>query len=330
MIRRYNRCQISVMAILTCTVGSMLFSPSCAQSSLNIARSTQDGPATRPGMEAVTAANSVVELDIPYVENGHYQQRLDIYAPKSVSGAPVILFVHGGEWTKGDKSEVARKPEFFNNNGVVFVAVNYRLSGTRQHPAQVNDVASAVRWVKDHIASYGGDPEKIVLMGHSAGCHIVTLTGLDPKVLATVGLKPSDLDAVVSWSGGAFDLVDKVRQGGMYSGYIRVTFGQDENVWRDASPINHVSDFSPLPNFLFVSADGDRDTSKAAGDRMVALIREAGGTADRVIINGKNHRSVVNDIGKPGDRAGAVLLEYVQRVTGGAPGVASNDSAIGD
>ena len=105
-----------------------------------------------------------------------------------------------------------------------------QVSGVAKHPAQVDDVAAAVRWARDHVAEFGGDPQKLILMGHSAGCHIVTLTALDPRPLAKFNLKPADLKAVISWSGGAFDLVDKVKQGGMYADYIHLNFGDDERV----------------------------------------------------------------------------------------------------
>jgi len=144
-----------------------------------------------------------------------------------------VIYVHGGEWTKGDKTEVSYKPKFFTENGVVFISTNYRLYPAAKFPAHAEDVASAVRWAVDHVAEYGGDPKKIVLMGHSAGCHLVTLVGLDPKYLAAVKLKPSDLRGVVAWSGGAYDLVAKVAEGGSYKEHIGNAFGPDEAAWKD-------------------------------------------------------------------------------------------------
>ena len=207
-------------------------------------------PTTRPDMTPRISENSIVARDMPFAgPNSTDKQRLDVYAPRGANAAPVVVFIHGGEWTKGDKSEVSFKPKYLNENGVIFIAANYRLSGTDKHPAQVDDVATAVKWVRDHVPEFGGDPKKIVLMGHSAGCHLVTLATLDPRILARVGMKPSDLAGVVSWSGGAFDLVDKVKSGGMYATYIRANFTDDESAWRDASPMNHIGDSKQLPPF---------------------------------------------------------------------------------
>src|SRR5205814_9652546 len=121
---------------------------------------------------------------------------------KGKKGCPVVSYVHRGEWTKGDKSEVSYKPKFFNDNGVVFVSTNYRLYPAAKFPAHAEDVASAVRWAVDDVAKYGGDPKKIVLMGHSAGCHLVTLVALDPKYLKAGKLKPSDARALAARTAG--------------------------------------------------------------------------------------------------------------------------------
>ncbi len=94
----------------------------------------------------MTAAGCIIRRDVGYVADAADKQKLDVYAPPGASAAPVIIFIHGGEWTKGDKREVSFKPRFLNENGIVFISANYRLSGTDKHPAQVKDVAVAVRW----------------------------------------------------------------------------------------------------------------------------------------------------------------------------------------
>ena len=300
----------------------------------------------QPSEEAVLSAKTVVHADVPYGKDE--KQRLDIYAPRSAKDAPVVVFFHRGEWTKGDKSEAGYKPKFLNDNGVVFVAANYRLSPAVKHPAHINDVATAVRWVYDHAAEFGGSPHKIVVMGHSAGCHLVTLLALDPRYLAAVKLRPSDLRGVVAWSGGAYDLVAKVKAGGMYGPYIKQAFGDSEAAWRDASPINHVGDANsllkkgtgseptranttkdrgrevpvplfqqaakPLPPFLFISIEPGKDSTLAAR-KLAGLIRDAGGQASVYLIEGRTHRSANALIGAPGDTTGALLLDFVRQST---------------
>ena len=155
---------------------------------------------------------------------------------------------------------------------------------------------------------------KIVVMGHSAGCHLVTLLALDPRYLAAVKLRPSDLRGVVAWSGGAYDLVAKVKAGGMYGPYIKQAFGDSEAAWRDASPITHVGDAKPLPPFLFISIEPANDSNLAA-DKLAGLIRDAGGQATAKLIEGRTHRSANALIGAPGDTTGALLLDFVRQST---------------
>jgi acetyl esterase/lipase len=269
----------------------------------------------RLNREAVTAPDSVVRLNVPYADTTDPLQALDIYSPRGAKGAPVVIYVHRGEWSKGDKSEVSFKPKFLNEHGIVLVSANYRLSPASRHPAQVNDVARAVAWTIAHAGEFGGDGHKVILLGHSAGCHLVTLAALDPRPLAQAGLKPSDLRGVVSWSGGAFDLAEKVREGGSYAPYIRATFGADEAAWRDASPMAHVGDFKPLPPFLFVSAEKDSASSIAASAQMAKLVTAAGGKAERVVLAGKTHGTADHDVGGPDDTTGACLLEFIEKAT---------------
>ncbi len=229
-------------------------------------------------------------------------------------GAPAVVFVHGGEWARRDKNEVSYKPKFFNENGIVFVSVNYRLAPSAAHPAQVNDVAAAVRWVHDHGAEFGAAPEKIFLMGHSAGCHLVTLAALDPRYLASVGLQSSDVRGVIAWSGGAYDLVEKVNAGGMYAPYIRQAFGESEAAWCDASPMAHVGDARPMPPFLFVSYERGNASHQAA-ERLAGLIRDAKGRADSLVIEGRTHFTANHLLGAPEDATGAILLNFIREAT---------------
>ena len=142
----------------------------------------------------------------------------------------------------------------------------------------------------------------------------MTLLALDPRYLATVGLHPSDLRGVVAWSGGAYDLVEKVRAGGLYATCIKQAFGPTEAAWRDASPMTHVGDAQPLPPFLFVSVEKG-NASNLAAERLAGLIKAARGRADTRILQDRTHMTANHLIGAPQDTTGAILLEFVHEVT---------------
>lgn len=310
-MRRIERQQLCVRVTLLALLGPGAAIAQATPATPEPAAATQED---RPPKVPVVAVGSVIRWNVPYVEGGTAEQTLDVYAPPDCRGAAVVVYVHGGEWAKGDKSEVCYKPKYLNENGVAFVSANYRLSGEARHPAQVDDVAAAVRWVRDHAAEWGWSPDRIVLMGHSAGCHIVTLVGLDPRPLAKVSMKPADLAGVVAWSGGAYDLVAKVAAGGKYEGFIRQNFGDDEAMWKDASPVTHAAGAGPGPRFLFVSAGDGRVSSRELSEAMAASIGDHGGRASAVTLPGKTHFTADYECGMPGDPkdSGLVLLDFVR------------------
>ncbi|MEQ1873866.1 MAG: alpha/beta hydrolase [Ilumatobacteraceae bacterium] len=137
---------------------------------------------------------------------------LDIYQPPTVEcDAPVVMWVHGGGYSIGDKSnQIANKARLFNDAGWILVSVNYRLttpglSNSAQYPDHYNDVADAVAWVHDNIADYGGDPTRIALLGHSAGADIVSNVVTNPDYLHDVGLELSAISCAGPLDTEGFD-----------------------------------------------------------------------------------------------------------------------------
>jgi arylformamidase len=271
---------------------------------------------TRPAQTPVLAENTVLRADVPYGSVGDALNVIDIYSPKDASGAPILIFIHGGEWSRGDKHDVSTKPKFFNEHGVVFIAVNYRLSPKYKHPAQVDDVATAIAWTRQHAGEFGGDPNKIVIMGHSAGCHLVTLVSLDPDPLAKVGMKASDLRGVIAWSGGMYDLVARAKGGGMYPPFINATFGETSDAQKAGSPLTYVANARSGPPFLITSVDDARSqSSRDASAELTNAINANGGTAKQELLVGKSHFTANHELGAAGDQSGFIALQFIESVT---------------
>jgi hypothetical protein len=138
---------------------------------------------------------------------------------------------------------------------------------------------------------------------------------LDPGYLTAVKLRPADVAGVVAWSGGAYDLVEKVKAGGAYAGYIKKAFGETEDAWRDASPVAHAKEGRTKPPFLFVSIERGNPSHKAA-ERLAQLIRDAGGKAESSLLEGRDHFHANHLLGAPDDTTGKVLLDFVRKVSG--------------
>jgi acetyl esterase/lipase len=129
------------------------------------------------------------------------RQRLDVYRPKSEELRPVVVFFYGGSWSAGRKSEYAFVGAALAERGYVTAIPDYRLYPQVRFPAFIEDGASAVAWVQQHASEFGGDPDRIVLMGHSAGAHIAAMLALDDAYLKKSGVRPHSVVGLVGMSG---------------------------------------------------------------------------------------------------------------------------------
>src|SRR5690606_53179 len=158
------------------------------------------------GLTATDANAQQVARDVPYVAGGHERQVLDVYAPGGATNAPVVFWIHGGGWQTGHKGLVARKPQAFTDAGYVFVSINHRLLPEVEMRAIIEDVASAMKWVHDNIAGYGGDPSRVLVMGHSSGGQLAAITCTDHRYLARHGLSLSMIRGCVPVDADTFDI----------------------------------------------------------------------------------------------------------------------------
>ena len=120
-----------------------------------------------------------------------------MYIPAAAAGLPVLMYVHGGGWSSGDKDAVGAKAAYFTAHGFVFVSINYRLIPAAWPAQQAADVAAAVAWVKENIGAYGGDGRRLFMLGHSAGAHFTALVVSDESYLREVGLGGAALRGVI-------------------------------------------------------------------------------------------------------------------------------------
>lgn len=174
------------------------------------------------------------------------EQRFDVYLPpqEQVKNAPVILMVHGGGWKRGDKaarSVIENKVPHWTSQGFVFISTNYRLLPGTGPVEQAEDIARALATVQRNAASWGGDPSRVILMGHSAGSHLVALLSASPDKALRLGASPW-LGSVLLDSA-ALDVV-KIMEEGHFPLYDEA-FGSDPAYWRRASPYHHLSAGAP-------------------------------------------------------------------------------------
>ncbi len=186
-----------------------------------------------------------VVTDISY--GSHPRQQLDIYLPKDVDElAPVIMFLYGGSWKNGKRQDYAFVGHSFNTKGYITVLPDYRLVPEIRYPEFLIDNANALRWVYDHIGQYGGDQDRIFVVGHSAGAYNGVMLGLADALFSEHNL---DLPVISGFAGLA----------GPYD-FLPLAFDSTKNAFAEVSdlpstqPVNLVSSSAP-PMILITGTD---------------------------------------------------------------------------
>jgi len=236
--------------------------------------------------------------DQPYGADAH--QRYDVYLPPAGAarhgGVPVLFMVHGGAWRVGDKASrnaVEQKVAHWVGQGWALVSVNYRLLPEARANLQAEDIAHALGEVQAHAADWGGDRRQFVLMGHSAGAHLLALLAGDPPSPYATRISP--WRAVVLLDSAAYD-VPQLMQLPHFRFYDDV-FGKDPKYWLATSPYHVLT--HPVAPILAVCS-GKRATSCSQAERYVAKVREVGSTASVLRVD-LTHGELNRQLGSPGD-----------------------------
>jgi acetyl esterase/lipase len=234
-----------------------------------------------------------VEKDMEYGRAGGESLKLDLYLPAEDRAAlrPGIVFIHGGGWSGGDKSEFADMAREMAGRGYVAVSVNYRLAPKYRFPANVEDVQKAVRWLRRHAAEYRLDPARIGAMGASAGGHLASMLGL--LETRETGLPPNEppsrVECVVDYFG-RMDLTLEPTSASFTEyrvAYIGKSKSEAQDLYVEASPITHV-DPNTVP-FLLVHGARDPQVEPVQSEKMLAALERAGIEASLLLLGGQGH-----------------------------------------
>jgi alpha-L-fucosidase 2 len=232
---------------------------------------------------AVTYA--LEQADVIYGAAAGEELKLDLSLPDGPGPFPICLHVHGGGFVKGDKQKKF-KPLFaaLTEAGYAWVSINYRLAPAHKYPGSVEDLETAVRWVKAHAQEYRFDPDRIVLIGESAGGYLVNLVGAqnkeDTRVAAVVSFYgPADMNAMYQ--------PEQIRPGG--ANYFGVT--EDNQAARkllaEASPATYVR--PGLPPFLLLHGNADNRIRYRQSVDFLDRLKKAGVPSELITIEGGGH-----------------------------------------
>jgi acetyl esterase/lipase len=307
------------------------------------------GPARPPGGFAIQES-----LNISYGQ-GRDRQKLDVFAPRGLKDCPVVLFVHGGAWFFGDKDFFGLYRgvgQFLAQHGYVAVVINYRLAPRCKHPCQIQDVCQAFAWVRRHIQAHGGAPDQIILCGHSAGGHLVSLMVTDTSYLKdpSLQLTAEDLAAVRGVVGvcGVYRIPHGEEAQGMVAEMVHnlsiqvggqlfrsvgltptlmrnskdinpfgMVFGDDIDARKAASPLTHVH--KGLPPFLLFTAERDIPGLPAMTCDFAAALKKVDTAVEEVEYEGTEHNTILFHLDRPKNPVARALLSFLSAHT--TPGV---------
>ena len=259
-----------------------------------------------------------VTSNIPY-GTASERQVLDVHAPAGAKNLPVVFWIHGGGWQTGDKTMVALKPRAFTEAGFVFVTISHRLLPTVEMGALTRDVASALGWVHKNIAAHGGDPNRLLVMGHSSGGQLAALMCTDDRYAKAEGYSLTMIKGCVPVDADTFDIpaIIEVAETRARAHQLplptyghRQKFGNDPAKHRDFSPVTHVARDKGIPPFLILHIAGHPDTTAQA--RRMANVLEAAGIPVKVVAGRETtHASINDNIGVAGDPVTKELFAFV-------------------
>jgi acetyl esterase/lipase len=260
--------------------------------------------------------------DVVYAQFAGGSLGLDVYVPAQVAQPPLVIYLHGGAWMNGDKTQY---PTFLTERGFAVASVDFRSTNDARFPANVHDIKAAIRFLRGNASKYGYRADRIAISGASSGAHLAALVGVTSGVAAlegTQGAYPresSAVQAIVSWFG-ASNLTTILAQSTPYGVEVRVPAlekllgGQPDKqpeLARLASPVFQVDRNDP-PAFLL---HGDQDPQMPVNQllELQAAYRRAGLEPETLILNGVAHSAPPFFEGEPADRVVSFLHRTIGR-----------------
>lgn len=267
-------------------------------------------------------APPAVQLDVPYdpAAPDDPKRQLDLYFPGG-RDVPIVVFVHGGGWAWGDRTQKFGGADVYRNigrflaaHGIGAAVIGYRLIWPMDWREQVGDVARAVAWVQSHAAEHGGSPARVFLMGHSAGAQLAARVATDPAWLDAAKGDAAGICGVVAVSGAGYDLgdIDTYRDG-FDPLYFAERFGHsrlDGSWWRDASVTPWLDGGDPP--FLVVSATGEARGLRRQSSLFHEQLQRAGVRSTFVTVKGSSHERIILELSRDDKTAGPAILAFLR------------------
>lgn len=272
------------------------------------------GLASLSSPRPMAQASSATQLDrqtVPY--GSHDRQAVEYFAPGKPESVkpPLIAFIHGGAWMTGDRTRsIHHKARHFTGKGYAFASIGYRVLPDAPVEEQAHDIAKGLTQLRRDASALGFDPDRIVLMGHSAGAHLAALVSTDPSYL---GDTITAIDGAILLDGAGYDVTARMaaRRDRASRAYSRV-FGDDPDRQAALSPVNHAG--SPDAGNWLILHVADRRQSTVQSNMLRDALLKAGTNAKTVAIPDSNHSQLNRNLGLTGDFATQQVDAFLEKL----------------
>ena len=266
-----------------------------------------------------------IRKDVAYKEGDGadaQKHRLDLFLPPegTAAGFPAMVFVHGGYWSSGDRTLLVGGKDIYRNigrfyasRGIATAVISYRLQPRVALPDQLDDVATAVAWVRAHLEENGGDPARLFLAGHSAGGQLVTRLALDRELQQRAGLPGGSVCGVVAIDGAGYDVTDEMTYeiGGTRSIY-KSKFGHGTEVWEKyGNTLALITKDPPPPAFLVLLAGREHPSLIRQSQLLQNALHRAGGKVSGALVPRHIHSSMALAMSNPKNLAAKRTLQFI-------------------
>ena len=265
------------------------------------------------GQFSALSAKVLTAKNINYTDQNEVRRQLNVYYEKDTSTSKdVVIFIHGGSWSSGKKDIYWWLGRNLARKGVITVTINYGLAPESQYEQMGDDCARAVKWVKNHIADYGGNPSRIFLMGHSAGGQLAELINADRRYFDKAGIA-NPVKGVILDDPFGLDMKEYMSTSAKdnnYTDFLR-TFSADPVNWEKGSPLHYVQ-YITNPHLIFYG-EKTYPAIQIQSERLNKLLRAKNVSSELQIIKSKKHVGMITQMIFGNNRLYASILKFLSR-----------------
>ncbi len=247
-----------------------------------------------------------------YSFGSHAKQAFDFWPAPNNAKAPLVVFIHGGGWSIGDKASGAgSKSEYYNSLGHAFASVNYRLVPEVTPAEQARDVAASIAWMRANASRLGFDADRIFVMGHSAGAHLAALVSTDTRYLTEAGVPLSAMRGAILLDGAGYDVVKQMAyKGNRARGMYDAAFTKDPATQARLAPVTYAG--SPDVSRWLILPVASRPDALDQSQLLARALQSGGAKASVKPVPNATHASVNKDSGVAGSFVGDAIADFLK------------------